>query len=92
MSHNEAMNECPHCGKQALSSYRKYDTNALSGVACRECGRKVGVPGAAVFSLTPFIVGIFLSMALGSPWGLVAGAVGFVLFAAIYLRWPLEKR
>jgi hypothetical protein len=36
---------CPHCGKPAMSLFRKISLGNMITVRCASCGQKVGQPG-----------------------------------------------
>ena len=76
-----------------MTLLRKCVLSPDAPVPCAACGRKVGVPWAAIAAAVPIAIGIMAAVRLGWPWN-VAGAVGGVLAYVAAQRWvvPLVGR
>ena len=86
--------ECPHCGNAGISVLRKMCLGPAVPATCKACGKKVGVPYAAMLAAIPFLTAIAGST-LVEPFALkaVLWAGGFVVMAVCHMRWvPLEPR
>ena len=86
--------ECPHCGKAGISLMRKMCLGPSVPATCKACGKKVGVPWAAMLAGIPFLTAFLLS-GLVESFALKAmlWLAGFVVMSVIHMRWvPLERR
>lgn len=68
------MIQCPHCGANAMSPWRKQILGTAFSVACASCGKRVTVDGKRAWSL----VSLLLIIGLGGK-----------LFFSSYLGWLL---
>ena len=75
------MGTCPYCHRFAMSFWRKCILGPEAAVPCTSCGKKVGVPWAAVAAAVPIALGLVGATRLPLPWS-VASAIGSV---AIYI-------
>ncbi len=85
---------CPHCGKQGISTLRKMFLGPAVPATCKACGKKVGVPYSAMLAAIPFLTAI-LTSAFVEPVAIKVAfwIVGFMVMSIIYVRWvPLEPR
>lgn len=63
-------------------------------VACKSCGKNIGVPFLSVLALAPFIASIFIATELDSAV-MQAGVIvlGFLVFLMLHIKIvPLEAR
>lgn len=93
-------NRCPHCGQPALSPVRKLVLGPSASIACRACGRPVGVAfGKAWAALSPGLL-VAASGALIArasirhlPTVLALDALLLLAMGAAYIWWvPLQRR
>lgn len=85
---------CPHCGSPATSILRKMYLGPAVPATCKACGKKVGVPWAAMLAFIPFFAAI-LASAYTEQFAFKAAlwVGGFIAMSIIHLRWvPLEPR
>jgi transcription elongation factor Elf1 len=85
---------CPHCGKQGISTLRKMFLGPAVPATCKACGKKVGVPYTAMLATIPFLTAI-LASAFVETVALKAALwiVGAIVMSIIHKRWvPLEPR
>ncbi len=87
---------CPYCNNQAMSAIRKLFFGPALSAHCGSCGKRVGVPPAAILAVTPFIFSILLAGFLAQR-GLQLSALsliaGFLATVAIHtLLVPLVAR
>ena len=73
------MGTCPYCQQPAISFWRKCILGPETAVPCSSCGKKVGVPWAAVLAAVPIALGIVGATRLPLPWS-IASAIGGVVF------------
>lgn len=79
------MYTCPHCGKKALTAWRKAFMGIYGSVKCLSCGHKVGIPKSAFWLQWPLWIGLVFVIAWptasGKLLGLLFGSAGmFVLW------------
>ena len=83
MNHN-----CPACGEQTISSWRKFVAGALLPVQCRECGSIIEVSGLS-WNIASFILNALLIF--GIVWALIAAIrdplYGAALFFVFVVSW-----
>ena len=88
------MYRCPHCDQPGISAMRKFCLGPAASATCRACGKRVGVPFAAILAAVPFIAAIVGATELDS-WPARVGVLlaGFVIMSVIHLLWvPLIRR
>jgi hypothetical protein len=93
------MYECPHCRKPGITLIDKLCLGPMVPVACKTCGRKVGVPYKAMLALIPFFIGVIagklmIGKLLNAPLvGYLVLIIGVVISLMFHLHWiPLERR
>lgn len=85
---------CPHCGRPGISILRKMCLGPAVPATCKACGKKVGVPYAAMLAVIPFVAAI-LASAFVEPLAFKAAlwVGGIIVMSIIHMRWvPLEPR
>ena len=79
------MVKCPHCGRAAMTLWRKSALGPGRVVPCQACGRKVGVHGMAVLAAIPaFAGGLVMSRIESMPLGITALAGGVLTMALVH--------
>jgi hypothetical protein len=76
-----------------MSFMRKCVLSPDESIACRSCGKKVGVPWSAVAAAVPVALGIISAIRLPLPWN-VLGGLSCVIAYGVLQRWvvPLVGR
>jgi hypothetical protein len=72
---------CPHCGKPAMTAWRKIWLGPLLHAHCTSCHRPVGVSWWAMLTIVPFVICALLAI---GPIGFATVAKFFVGIAAMF--------
>jgi hypothetical protein len=89
------MNTCPHCGRPAMSFWKKMVLGPTRKVSCAQCRNLVGVAkGKAYLSLVPWLIFIAcIRFMLDVDSKIIAGIAAILATVALYWWWvPIEKR
>lgn len=86
-------NACPHCGKPALSFWRRQWLGRIA-TPCRSCGKPISMGPWSWLAVLPFVAAIIVANHVAETWGAKAlwWTAGFVLMSAVHARLPLVKR
>jgi hypothetical protein len=52
------INDCPHCGKPALSFWRKSVLGPARSTPCQSCGKRISVSWNALLASSPIILAV----------------------------------
>lgn len=77
-----AINDCPHCGKPALSPWRKSILGPARSTTCQSCGKRVSVSWGSMWSAAPVLLVAGYPMLTGAPIG-GAWFVALILASAV---------
>ncbi len=76
---------CPHCGRAAMSLWRKSSLGPSRVVACQACGKKVAVHWVAFLAAIPALLGGFALLKSASVvLGVVAVVAGILLMGVLH--------
>lgn len=79
------MIKCPHCGKPAMSLWKKSALGPGRAVACQSCGRGVAAHWIAILAAVPAFLGGFVLMKSASiPIGIAAVIAGVLTMGLIH--------
>lgn len=91
-----AVNDCPHCGKPALSFWRKSFLGPARSSPCQSCSKRVSVSWAAMWTAAPVIlVAAFPVLSGSAPDGIWIAALVVATVISMVLQWyyvPLVAR
>ena len=77
------MGTCPYCRRPAMSFWRKCVLGPETAVPCYSCGKRVGVPWAAVAAAVPIAMGIVGATWLPLPSSIASAIGGVALYIGI---------
>ncbi len=85
---------CPHCGKLALSAFRKSYLGPVGYINCKACHKKIRAHWASMFVLLPFI--ITFSIMIGTDSSIlyisIFTIISFIITTYINIKLiPIEK-
>ena len=85
--------DCPHCGRPAISAWRRMWLGPAVPAKCQACGKKVWVSYRSMVAIIPFVAAIVAAAFIG-PWELKLALWfgGYIVMTYIHLRFPLEPR
>lgn len=83
------VNDCPHCGKPALSFWKKSTLGPARSTPCQSCGKRISVSWNALLASAPILIAVaapILSPMSGTASMLLL-AVAFVLSMTLHWYW-----
>ena len=89
------MQVCPHCNKEAFSTWRKLALGPAGVTHCRSCRAPISTSWVSVLAAVPFIGAIALQLTdlRGTPLGYAALVVAFAVYSVLHLWFvPLVRK
>ena len=87
-----AVNDCPHCGKPAVTFVTKSMLGPARSTTCVACGERISVGWSAMWIVAPILAGLWFGQAAGINLWVIMLAVLVVSTVLYWYFVPLVKR